>query len=417
MTKSLEVLMDNNAVEVKDLMKTYPRVKAVDGISFDIKEGEVFGLLGPNGAGKTTTIRMMLTLIKPNAGSIRVFGIDALADPAKVRHLAGYVPQDVSVDGELTGWENMLMYAKLYDVPRQNRTKLIKDALEYMGLADRINDMVNKYSGGMMRRLEIAQTLVNRPRMLYLDEPSIGLDPNARRTIWEHIEKLRQEFATTILITTHDMNEADRLCNRIGIIDHGKLVTIGEPAQLKAEVGGDIVSVSTKNGNCTAKLQDMGYSIVSEPANGHVDLVMENGEKQIPVLLEAMHTWGVVVDTVSLKNIEFPFKDERKEERFNAALKITYNSYDEFITEYTKDVSNGGMLINTKRHHEINEIVDLSLTIPGLDTPIKIKGEVVRVRIHNVKDEDAGIGIKFIDIDSESRKALIAFINIQNARK
>ena len=126
---------------------------------------------------------------------------------------------------------------------------------------------------------------------------------------------------------------------------------------------------------------------------------------------------GNLIDTLSLKNIEFPFKDERKEERFNAALKIAYNSYNEFITEYTKDVSNGGMLINTKRHHEINDIVDLSLTIPGLDTPIKIKGEVVRIRIHNVKDEDAGIGIKFIDIDSESRKALIDFINIQNACK
>ncbi len=126
---------------------------------------------------------------------------------------------------------------------------------------------------------------------------------------------------------------------------------------------------------------------------------------------------GNLIDTLSLKNIEFPFKDERKEERFSAALKITYNSYNEFITEYTKDVSNGGMLINTKRYHEINDIVDLSLTIPGLDTPIKIRGEVVRVRIHNVKDEDAGIGIKFIDIDSESRKALIDFINIQNACK
>jgi ABC-2 type transport system ATP-binding protein len=293
--------MDNIAVEVKDLVKIYPRVKAVDGISFTIKEGEVFGLLGPNGAGKTTTIRMMLTLIKPNAGSIRVFGINALADPARVRHLAGYVPQDVSVDGELTGWENMLMYAKLYDVPRQSREKLIKEALEYMGLSDRMNDMVNKYSGGMMRRLEIAQTLVNRPRILYLDEPSIGLDPNARRTIWEHIEKLRREFGTTILITTHDMNEADRLCNRIGIIDQGKLVIIGEPAQLKAEIGGDIVSIITPTADCTPKLKELGYSVISEPANGHVDLVMDNGEKQIPNLLDALHTSGVVVESVSLK--------------------------------------------------------------------------------------------------------------------
>jgi ABC-2 type transport system ATP-binding protein len=293
--------MGNNAIEVRDIVKTYPRVKAVNGVSFDIKEGEVFGLLGPNGAGKTTTIRILLTLIKPNEGSIHLFGIDALANPAKARQLAGYVPQDVSVDGELTGFENMLMYAKLYDVPRQTRGKLIDEAMEYMGLSDRRNDMVAKYSGGMMRRLEIAQTLVNRPKILYLDEPSIGLDPNARRTIWEHIEKLRKEFGTTILITTHDMNEADRLCNRIGIMDCGKLVKIGEPAQLKAEIGGDIVSITTQTADCTPKLKELGYSVIAEPSNGHIDVVMQDGEKQIPNLLQTLHTCGVVVETVSLK--------------------------------------------------------------------------------------------------------------------
>ena len=160
--------MSGIAVEVHDLVKEYPHVKAVAGISFQIEEGEVFGLLGPNGAGKTTTIRMLLTLIQPTSGSIRILGINALSNPAKVRHLAGYVPQDVSVDGELTAWENMLMYAKLYDVPRQNRKGLIKEAIDYMGLGGRMNDMVSKYSGGMMRRLEIAQTLVNHPRILYL---------------------------------------------------------------------------------------------------------------------------------------------------------------------------------------------------------------------------------------------------------
>jgi len=293
--------MDNFAVEVQGLEKSYPRVKAIDGVSFNIRQGEVFGLLGPNGAGKTTTIRTLLTLIKPDAGSIRIFGIDALADPARVRYLAGYVPQDVSVDGELTGWENMLMYAKLYDVPRQNRENLIKEALEYMSLADRANDLVSKYSGGMMRRLEIAQTLVNRPRLLFLDEPSIGLDPNARRTIWEHIEKLRHEFGTTILITTHDMNEADLLCSRIGIIDHGKLVIVAEPAQLKAEIGGDIISIATQNTECTAKLNELGYTVVTEPVNGHFDLVVEDGERKIPVLLDALHKLGVAVDAVSLK--------------------------------------------------------------------------------------------------------------------
>ena len=296
--------MGNFAVEVRNLVKDYPHVKAVAGISFDIEEGEVFGLLGPNGAGKTTTIRMLLTLIQPTSGSINVLGINALSNPAKVRHLAGYVPQDVSVDGELTAWENMLMYAKLYDVPRQNREKLIKEAIDYMGLGDRINDMVNKYSGGMMRRLEIAQTLVNRPRILYLDEPSIGLDPNARRMIWEHIEKLRQEFGTTILITTHDMQEADRLCNRIGIIDRGKLATIGEPEKLKTEVGGDIVSITSTSSECTSKLKQLGYSIVSDLNDGHADIIMQDGEKQIPILLESLHSCSVAVELCLIKKTD-----------------------------------------------------------------------------------------------------------------
>jgi ABC-2 type transport system ATP-binding protein len=273
----------------------------VDGVSFVIEEGEVFGLLGPNGAGKTTTIRMLLTLVPPTSGSIQIFGIDALADPGKVRNLAGYVPQDVSVDGDLTGWENMLMYAQLYDVPSQDRKGLINDAMGYMGLSDRMNDMVNKYSGGMARRLEIAQTLVNHPKMLYLDEPSIGLDPNARRVIWDHIEKLRQEFGTTVLLTTHDMNEADRLCNRIGIMNRGRLVAVGAPAQLKAELGGDIVTITTQTADCAPKLKESGYSIIAGPTNGHVDVVMQDGEKQIPRLMEILHTCGVVVESISVK--------------------------------------------------------------------------------------------------------------------
>lgn len=293
--------MDNHALEVIDIVKMYSKVKAVDGVSFDIKEGEVFGLLGPNGAGKTTTIRMLLILIKPTSGGIRVFGINAMDNPGRVRQYAGYVPQDVSVDGELTGYENMLMYAKLYDVPRRTRKKLILEAIEYMGLTDRINDMVKKYSGGMMRKLEIAQTLVNHPKILYLDEPSIGLDPNARRIIWEHIEKLRSEFKTTILITTHDMNEADRLCDRIGIMDRGKLVTTGEPSKLKAAIGGDIVSIKIHGPDCTHKLKELGYSVISEPTNGNVELVMTDGEKQIPYLLNTLHSSRIKVEAISLK--------------------------------------------------------------------------------------------------------------------
>ena len=290
--------MTNTAIQVENLVKQYPRIRAVDDVSFSINEGEIFGLLGPNGAGKTTTIRILLTLIKPTAGNIRVFGIDVGSHPDKVREMAGYVPQDVSVDGELTGYENMQMYARLYDVPRAQREGLIQEALAYLDLAGRQKDLVSTYSGGMMRRLEIAQTLVNRPKVLFLDEPSIGLDPNARKTIWDHVEKLREEFGTTILVTTHDMNEADILCHRVGIMNKGKLVALGEPSQLKDSLGGDIVSIEP--GESAEKLTELGYTVLPG-ADGQASIVVAEGEKQIPHILERLKAAGVEVDAVSLK--------------------------------------------------------------------------------------------------------------------
>ncbi|MDD5289499.1 MAG: ATP-binding cassette domain-containing protein [Dehalococcoidales bacterium] len=290
-----------HAVDVQALTKVYSKVRAVDDTSFIINSGEIFGLLGPNGAGKTTTIRMLLTLIKPTSGKINIFDIDALSYPEKVRQMAGYVPQDVSVDGELTGYENILMSCKLYGIPGKERKSRIKDALEYLELHDRANSMVNTYSGGMMRRLEIAQALVNQPKLLFLDEPSIGLDPIAKRSIWEHVERLRSDFGTTIIMTTHDMTEADALCDRLGIMSKGKLITIGEPSQLRASLGGDVVSITTKNAECSIKLKELGYSIISEPSNGQCDVIVSDGEKLIPHLLESLRGSGVEVDAVSLK--------------------------------------------------------------------------------------------------------------------
>jgi ABC-2 type transport system ATP-binding protein len=293
--------LTESAVIVQDLTKIYSRVKAVDELSFTIDKGEIFGLLGPNGAGKTTTIRMLLTLIKPTAGAINILGVDALARLNRVRQIAGYVPQDVSVDGDLTGYENILFYSKLYGVPGEERKKRIKEVLEYLDLEDRAHHMVSTYSGGMMRRLEIAQALVNQPKILFLDEPSIGLDPNARRIILELIKKLRDEFGTTILITTHDMTEADMLCDRIGIMNKGRLVTDGPPSRLKATLGGDVLTIGSQTPGCLVKLKELGYSVISEPANGHFDLVVTDGEAVIPGLLDALRTNGVQVDTVSLK--------------------------------------------------------------------------------------------------------------------
>jgi ABC-2 type transport system ATP-binding protein len=289
------------AIVVEDLVKVYAKVRAVDGISFTMPEREIFGLLGPNGAGKTTTIRILLTLIQPTSGNLSVFGVDALAYPDRVREMAGYVPQDVSVDGELTAYENILIYAKLYGMPGDQRRKRIREVLEYLGLQDRANSMVNTYSGGMMRRLELAQSLVNRPRMLFLDEPSIGLDPNARNAIWEQVKRLRDEFGTTILLTTHDMAEADTLCDRVGIMDRGKLAVIGKPSELKSAVGGEILSVSSQARDLPAVVKELGYSTMGEPSDGTVELLVANGEAIIPRLLENLRAKGIEIASVSLK--------------------------------------------------------------------------------------------------------------------
>jgi ABC-2 type transport system ATP-binding protein len=293
--------MIDGAVTVTELTKIYPRVKAVDKVSFSVNKGEIFGLLGPNGAGKTTTIRMLLTLIKPTHGTASLFGVDVTKDAGKAREMAGYVPQDVSVDGELTGYENILMYAKLYGLPGKERGQRIREVLEYLDLQERASDMVSTYSGGMMRRLEIAQALVNRPKILFLDEPSIGLDPSAKRVIWELIKKLREEFDTTVFLTTHDMNEADMLCDRIGIMDRGQLVTLGEPSRLKSAVGGDVLTISSKTPDTYSKVKELGFAVISQSADGRFDLVVSNGENLIPRLLDTLKANGVEVDAVSLK--------------------------------------------------------------------------------------------------------------------
>jgi len=291
----------DSAIIVQGLTKIYPRVKAVDNVSFTVGEGEIFGLLGPNGAGKTTTIRVLLTLIKPTEGQINIMGINALARPSKVRQLAGYVPQDVSVDGELTGFENILMYSKLYGIPRRGRKEAIDEILGYLDLQDRAGDMVSTYSGGMMRRLEIAQALVNRPKLLFLDEPSIGLDPSAKRAIWNLIRRLRDEFGTVVFINTHDMSEAETLCDRIGIMNRGKLVAIDSPARLEASVGGDVITLTSKTPGFADRVKELGYPFISESLNGEVDLVTSNGERFIPQLVESLNAKGVQIESVSLK--------------------------------------------------------------------------------------------------------------------
>jgi len=224
-------------LELQSLTRRFKALTAVDKVNISVKPGEMFGLVGPNGAGKTTIIKMLTTILPPTSGNALVAGHDIVKHSAQVRRVIGYVPQLLSADGALTGYENLLIFAKLYHIPRSERQNRIHDALEFMGLSEFADKMVREYSGGMIRRLEVAESMLHRPRLLFLDEPTVGLDPIARKTVWDHIQRLRSDYGTTILLTTHYMEEADELCDRVAIMHLGKIAAVGTPAELKASVG------------------------------------------------------------------------------------------------------------------------------------------------------------------------------------
>lgn len=225
------------AIEADKLTKRYNSQPAVDHISFIVPKNTIFGLLGPNGAGKSTTIKMLITLLPPTSGIAKVDGCDIVQDSLLIRERIGYVPQLISADGELTGYENMLISAKLYGLPRKVREERIAELLNFMGLSEHAGQLVNQYSGGMIRRLEIAQALVHKPSILFLDEPTIGLDPAARKALWASIKNWKELFGTTILITTHDMEEADKLCDVVAFMHLGHILRMDSPVKLKEEIG------------------------------------------------------------------------------------------------------------------------------------------------------------------------------------
>ncbi|HTH23242.1 MAG TPA: ATP-binding cassette domain-containing protein [Nitrososphaeraceae archaeon] len=230
-------------ISIKNVTKTYGNLTALDNLSLDVSENEVFGLLGPNGAGKTTLIHILATLIKPSSGYAVVNGHNILEDPCKVRSSIGVVFQAPSSDDILTGYENIKVHALLYGIPKEGREKRISEVLDLVGLTSRKDDQVKKYSGGMRRRLEIARGLVHKPRVLFLDEPTLGLDPSSRENMWQYIRKLVQEENVTIILTTHYMEEADKLCDRICFINSGRITDVDSPAKLKETLSGDIVSI------------------------------------------------------------------------------------------------------------------------------------------------------------------------------
>ncbi len=233
-----------NAIEVSDLTKRFGNLTAVDNISFAVKEGEIFGLLGPNGAGKTTTISIITTTLNATSGIVKVYGKEVAKDKSEARQMIGIVFQDPSLDDELTAWENLDFHARLYGV-KENKRQIIESVLKLVELEEKAAKQVKTFSGGMKRRLEIARGFIHKPKVLFLDEPTIGLDPQTRRKMWDYIKRLNEKEGLTIILTTHYLEEADMLCDRISIIDHGKIIKTGTPKELKASFGGDIIRIET----------------------------------------------------------------------------------------------------------------------------------------------------------------------------
>ncbi|MEW6143209.1 MAG: ATP-binding cassette domain-containing protein [Chloroflexota bacterium] len=289
------------AIETRDLTKRYGSLVAVDQLNLSIGYGEVFGLLGPNGAGKTTTISMLCTIAMPSSGAASVNGFDIARQPDMVRRSIGIVFQDPSLDDRLTAWENLELHGCLYDMRRDDVRKRIGEVLELVGLSDRARSLVRTYSGGMKRRLELARGLMHWPRVLFLDEPTLGLDPQTREHIWQYIEGLVKRGDMTIVLTTHYMEEAERLSQRVAIIDHGRVQVVDTPANLKNSLHGDVITVQ-----CTLP-QILGEKLTAltgasnvRADGGLVRLNVIDGERFVPQVVELARQVGIAIDSISI---------------------------------------------------------------------------------------------------------------------
>jgi ABC-2 type transport system ATP-binding protein len=293
-----------DAIVLEDLTRTFGTLNAVDHISLKVKEGELFGLLGPNGAGKTTIINMLTTLDKPTQGTATVAGSDIVKDPESIRRNIGIVFQDPSLDIELTGRENLNFHAMMYGMQTEERKVRIDEVLMLVDLADKADQIVRQYSGGMRRRLEIARGLMHQPRVLFLDEPTLDLDAQTRRKIWYYIRELNEKLGITLVLTTHYLEEADFLCDRIAIIDHGKIIALDSPQNLKANIGGDIIKIETDEGAINRTIEVMREfngvrDIISE--SPYICITVSNAEKYLPAFIERMLSESLIVHSVSIK--------------------------------------------------------------------------------------------------------------------
>ncbi len=285
-----------NAITVDQLTRDFRGFVAVDHISFQVPEGEIFGFLGPNGAGKTTTVKMLCTLLRPSSGSASVAGFDVVRQHTQVRKSLGIIFQDPSLDDRLTARENLRFHGMIYKVPRKELPGRITESLRWMELEDRGNDLIRNFSGGMKRRLEIARGLLHKPRVLFLDEPTLGLDPQTRNRIWEYLLKLRDEHKITLFMTTHYMDEAE-YCDRIAIIDCGKIVALDTPEKLKAGVGGDILDLVTDNDELTRQELSAKYGVAALQDEAGLHVEVTNGAGEIPKLVRELSAKVLSVST------------------------------------------------------------------------------------------------------------------------
>lgn len=310
-------------IEAQNLVKRFGTFAAVDGISLEVHPGELFGLLGPNGAGKTTLTRMLTTLIPPTSGSALIAGFDIVKQPARVREVIGVIPQALTSDQDLTGWENVDIYGEFYGVPRRVRRERTRHLLEMVDLSERAGDLVRTYSGGMRRRLEIARGLIHSPHVLFLDEPTIGLDPQSRRAVWDLLEQLRRQTHLTISLTTHYMDEAESLCDRIAIVDGGKIIALGTPSELKAMIkGSDRIELEV-NGNAERVSQRLrnqpGIHEVSQDASGALIVSCDEGARLVPRIVDEIEAAGASIasirlDRISLEDVFIRFTGRRLRE-------------------------------------------------------------------------------------------------------
>ncbi|MEN3047405.1 MAG: ATP-binding cassette domain-containing protein [Candidatus Caldarchaeales archaeon] len=291
------------AVECESLRKVFGTVVAVDGVSFEVEGGEVFGLLGPNGAGKTTTINVLTTLIRPTSGTARVMGHDVLTQQRKVRESIGLVPQELTVDDELTGMENLRLQAALYHVPKDLAKRRIEEVVELVDLREAIDRRVSTYSGGMRKRLELAGALIHRPKVLFLDEPTLGLDVQTRASIWEYVRRLVREEGLTVFMTTHYMEEADANCDRVAVIDRGRIMAIDSPKNLKARFGYDAIELEAVQNSVDMKGLLSGVRGVKrvEEDGSRVLIRAEGGEEVLPEVLRRLISSGVTVNRVEMR--------------------------------------------------------------------------------------------------------------------